>query len=159
MAEGVGKDGMAAGVDQLADGIGAGGVLADVGLHHHLGVIVQAKGLAGGLHALDVVLVVGVGGFTHQDEANLQVSSGDAGGLSGLAAGLFRLARGAAAGGQAHSQHAGHEQSKNTLFHFGSSCFFVFAACRGFITADAGMNLHFPNGGKRANGPCPYSQN
>ena len=128
MAEGVGKDGLAAGVDELADGVGAGGVFPDVGLDHHLGVVVHAQGLAGGLHALDVVLVVGVGGLAHQDQADLQVGGGDAFGfrsfcgLGGLFCGFFFRGLGVggpSAGGQADSHHARQEKCENTLFHAG----------------------------------------
>ena len=126
MAEGVGEDGVAAGVEQLVDGVGAGGVLGDVGLHDDLGVIVHAVLLAGLSHAVDVVLVVGIGSLTDQDQADLQLVGSDAGGSSGVAAavgGGVSIGAGvaAAAGGQAQGQSTGHEQSKNTLFHLCSS--------------------------------------
>ena len=126
VAEGVGEDGVAAGIEQLVDGVGAGGVLGDVGLHDDLGVIVHAVLLAGLSHAVDVVLVVGIGGLTDQDQADLQLVGSDAGGGSGVAAavgGGVSIGAGvaAAAGGQAQGQSTGHEQSKNTLFHLCSS--------------------------------------
>lgn len=74
------------GVEQLVDGVGAGGVLGDVGLHDDLGVIVHAVLFAGLSHAVDVVLVVGIGGLTDQDQADLQLVGSDAGGGSGVAA-------------------------------------------------------------------------
>ena len=126
VAEGVGEDGVAAGVQQLVDGVGAGGVLRDVGLHDDLGIIVHAVLLAGFLHAVDVVLVVGVSSLTDQDQADLQVAGGDGGGAvaaAGCGGVTLRAGAGvaAAAGGQAQGQSTGHEQSKNTLFHLCSS--------------------------------------
>ncbi len=79
MAGGGGKEDLAACLRQFLDGVGAGVVLRDVGAHQDLGVIVNPQGLAGGLQALDVVLVIGILLLPRQKQADLDGVCGGGG--------------------------------------------------------------------------------
>ena len=74
-----GKEDLAACLRQFLDGVGAGVVLRDVGAHQDLGVIVNPQGLAGGLQALDVVLVIGILLLPRQKQADLDGVCGGGG--------------------------------------------------------------------------------
>ena len=79
MAGGGGKEDLAACLRQFLDGVGAGVVLRDVGAHQDLGVIVNPQSLAGGLQALDVVLVIGILLLPRQKQADLDGVCGGGG--------------------------------------------------------------------------------
>ena len=124
VAEAVAEDDLAASLDALLDGGGAGGVLAHVALDHQLGVLVQAAGLKGLFHAHHVVVVVAVVVLlADHDKAHLQVGGGNAGGLAaGLAAGgggrVGASAGGVVAAGAKGQHHGrGQEHSKQFLLH------------------------------------------
>ena len=131
VAEAVAEDDLAAGLDALLDGGGAGGVLAHVALDHQLGVLVQAAGGKGLLHAHHVVVVVAVVVLlADHHQAHLQVGGGDAGGIAAaLAVGLGGGRAGGgggvgvtvggvvAAGAKGQHHGRGQEQGEQFLLH------------------------------------------
>ncbi len=134
VAEAVGNNKIAAGIDQLGSGVVAGLGLGNVGLHHDL--IVRETELGGsGFRSVDEVEVVGGVFIVQEDETYLDVlGSGGCTGLTGGGGSLFRGSFGgrrgfrlSAAGAQADAQRQSEQQS-NELFHvfLSSSNFLVF---------------------------------
>ena len=110
MAEGVGKDDVAAGVRQVSGGLVALLTLGNIGLDDVVG---DAQGLAGLLGAVDEVEVVGGVLIVQADKAHLHAGGGVAG--AGSTAGARGLVVGVAAGGQAESHAQGQQQCKKLL--------------------------------------------
>ena len=118
MAEAVGDDEIAAGVNQLGGGVIAGLGLGDVRLHHDL-IVGKAELSGSGFRGVDEVEVVGGVFIVQEDESNLDVFGIGSGGLglAGGGGGLFRgLFRRGAAGAQADAQRQ-REQESDKLFH------------------------------------------
>jgi len=142
MAEAVGDDEIAAGVNQLGSGVIAGLGLGDVGLHHDL-IVGETDLGASGFRSVDEVEVVGGVFIVQEDETDLDVlGSGSGFGLAGGGRGLFRGSIGgrrsfggrggfglSAAGAQADAQRQSEQQS-NELFHvFFPPVIFCFFYC------------------------------
>ena len=101
MAEGVGKDQIAAGVHQLGGSLVALVGLGDVALEHHL-ILGQAQLLGRSGGRVHEVLVVGGVLIVQEDETDLEIGF---------------LAAGSGAAGQRHDEQSSHQYNGKQLFH------------------------------------------